>query len=186
MKTHTIIIYGTKYGSSKRYAERLGELLDVEVVDYREVGDLTQVERIIYIGSLYAGGVLGLRRMLRRVGDLRSKQLVLVTVGLSDPTNPTNRAHIREEIAKVVTEEQCGELSLHHLRGGIDYSHLSLKHRLMMSLLRAKVSRMDASERTAEDQLFLETYGSTVDFVDLDTILPLADALRSTDGGAPI
>lgn len=181
MKTHSIIIYGSKYGSSRKYAVRLGELLDVDVVDYREVGDLTQEERIIYIGSLYAGGVQGLRRTLRRVGVLRSKQLFLVTVGLSDPTDPTNRTHIREESAKVVTREDCGSLTIYHLRGGIDYSRLSLKHRLMMSLLRAKVSRMEASERTAEDQLFLETYGETVDFVDLDTLLPLAVALRSTD-----
>lgn len=182
MKAHTIIIYGTKYGSARRYAERLSELLDVDVVDYREVGDLTQEERIIYIGSLYAGGVQGLRRTLRRVGDLRSKQLFLVTVGLSDPTDPTNRAHIREEIAKVVTPADCATLTICHLRGGIDYSRLSLKHRLMMSLLRARVSRMDKQQLTAEDRLFLETYGETIDFVDLDTLLPLAAALRSKDG----
>ena len=56
-----IILYGTHYGSSKQYAEELSRRSGIACVSYEDAGDLSNYGRITYIGSLYAGGVLGLK-----------------------------------------------------------------------------------------------------------------------------
>lgn len=57
-----------------------------------------------------------------------------------------------------------------HLRGGIDYSKLSFKHKTMMSLLYSKVKKLPEEERTAEIRAMIETFDSKVDFVDYGSL----------------
>ena len=57
-----LIIYGSRYGSAKRYAERLAEMTGIEAVEYKEAKGLGDCDRIVYLGSLYAGGVTGLKQ----------------------------------------------------------------------------------------------------------------------------
>ena len=37
---NTIIIYGSQYGSTKRYAEQLAKLTELEAVDYKEAKEI--------------------------------------------------------------------------------------------------------------------------------------------------
>ena len=55
-----LIIYGSRYGSARRYAERLAEMTGLDAVEYNGVKDLDAYDSIVYLGSLYAGGVTGL------------------------------------------------------------------------------------------------------------------------------
>ena len=58
----TIIIYGSQYGSTKRYAKQLAEKTGITAVDYCDIKNIGEYDRIIYLGALYAGGVLGLKK----------------------------------------------------------------------------------------------------------------------------
>ena len=57
-----IIIYGSLHGAAKRYAEQLAQITGIEAKSFKEVKDVAQFERIIYIGAVYAGGVMGLKK----------------------------------------------------------------------------------------------------------------------------
>ena len=46
-----------------------------------------------------------------------------------------------------------------------------------MSLLCSKVSKMPEEELDEEQKTMLATYGGIVDFVDLDTLKPLAEVI---------
>lgn len=175
---HTIIIYGSRYGSTKRYAERLAETTGVEAVAYTEAGDLSGYDRIVFLGALYAGGVTGLTKT---VGKMAPRQeLIVATVGLADPSASDNIAHIRHSIKSQIPAHFYDESRIFHLRGAIDYKHLGMKHRVMMSLLHAKVAKMPKEELNSEAQAMLDTYGQVVDFVDFDMLNPLADALKAS------
>lgn len=52
-----IIIYGTQYGTAKKYAEELSRRTEIPCVSYEEIDDINIYGTIIYISSLYAGGV---------------------------------------------------------------------------------------------------------------------------------
>ena len=74
---NTLIIYGSQYGSTKRYAERLAELTGTEAVDYKEAKNLGGYDRIVYLGALCAGGVMGLKKTLGKMASC--KELFVVT-----------------------------------------------------------------------------------------------------------
>lgn len=86
-----IIVYGSQYGSARRYAEKLSERINIPAVSYKKARDLSGMKTMIYLGSLYAGGVLGLTKTLRGLSTRDGFKLILVTVGLSDPNEPENR-----------------------------------------------------------------------------------------------
>ena len=62
---NTLIIYGSQYGTTKRYAEKFAEMTHFPVVSYEDVKTLTDYERIICFGALYAGGVKGLKNTVK-------------------------------------------------------------------------------------------------------------------------
>lgn len=170
-----IIIYGSLHGSTKRYAECLKEITGIEAVNYKDAKELAKYDRIIYLGALYASGVMGLKKT---VGGLSQKQkLIVATVGLADPENPVNVGNIRNALKEQIPPHLYDETNIFHMRGAIDYSRLGLKHRVMMSLLCSKVSKMPEEELDDEQKAMLATYGGKVDFVDLDTLKPLLSAI---------
>lgn len=61
-----IIIYGSHYGTTKLYADKMSERTHIKKISYRQVQDLNQYQVIIYVGALYAGGVLGLSKTMKR------------------------------------------------------------------------------------------------------------------------
>ena len=64
------------------------------------------------------------------------------------------------------------------LRGAIDYQALSTKHRLMMKGLCAILRRQPVTERTADTQALLDSYGNAVSFIDFDTLAPIEAWLK--------
>ena len=66
-----------------------------------------------------------------------------------------------------------GESSL-----AIDYQALSTKHRLMMKGLCAILRRQPVTERTADTQALLDSYGNAVSFIDFDTLAPIEAWLK--------
>ena len=174
--TKQLIVYGSRYGSSERYAERLAEMTGTEAVEYKEAKDLDDYDRIVYLGSLYAGGVTGLKQT---VGKMSPRQeLIVSTVGLADPTDASNVAHIRQSIKGQIPAHFYDESRLFHLRGAIDYTKLNLKYRLMMSLLAKKVAKLPEEQQNAETRVMLETYGKQVDFVDFSSLQPIVDKIK--------
>ena len=81
----TIIIYGSCYGTTKIYAEALAERMGLHAVPYDRAGDLGGYQKIIYLGGLYAGGVKGLAKTVRKVDPTVCRRLAVITVGLADP-----------------------------------------------------------------------------------------------------
>ncbi|PWJ64110.1 Protoporphyrinogen IX oxidase, menaquinone-dependent (flavodoxin domain) [Fibrobacter sp. UWB15] len=173
---NTIIIYGSRYGSTKRYAERLAEITGLKAVFFKDVKSVAGYDRIVYLGALCAGGIMGLKKTV--CGLSASQELFVATVGLADPTDAENVYHIRGCLKKQVPTSHYDESKIFHLRGAIDYTRLSLKHRIMMKLLYSKVTKIPEAERNAEVRALIATYGKQVDFVNFDTLEPIAQILK--------
>ena len=176
-----ILLYASMYGTTRRYAEELSRRTGIPAVSYAEAPDLTGVDPVVYLGGLYAGGVLGMRKTLAGLTRREGQRLILVTVGLADPADPENREHIRAGLRRQLPPELLRRAECFHLRGGIDYAALTLRHRAMMAALRASLRRKPAERRSAEDRALLETYGGRVDFTDLRALEPV---VRGILGGA--
>jgi len=60
-----IIIYGSKYGTAKQYAMELSKKTNIKAESYKDIKNIDEYETIVYIGALYAGGVLGMTKTLK-------------------------------------------------------------------------------------------------------------------------
>lgn len=169
-KMNGIILYGTCYGSAKQYADELSRRTGHKSVSYEDAGDLSAYDRIVYIGSLYAGGVLGMAETLGKLADWQNKEIVIATVGLADTSDAENIANIRKGMLRQLPTEFLDHAKIVHLRGGIDYSRLNLKHKVMMGLLYRKAQNLPPEKKTAEVRAMIDTYNQVVDFVDLSRV----------------
>lgn len=196
----TLIVYGSEYGTTRRYAEKSAEITNLPVISYEDLthegrplcrskncgtpfgderkGDCKPslgYDRIIHFGGLYAGGVKGLKAT---IGALREDtKLIIVTVGLADVNDKENIENIRKSLSKQVPEKLLSITPIFHLRGGIDYQELSFKHRAMMTLLYNKVKKLPEEKKTAEIKAMIETFNSKVDFVDYNSLDPIVKAI---------
>ena len=181
-----IVIYGSQYGTARQYAEELAGRTGHEALPYGSVGDINQYDTIAYVGALYAGGVLGMKRTFAKLQSCERKTVVIATVGLADPTDSQNVSSIRNGMAKQLPAKLLQAAHVFHLRGGIDYSKLGFKHKTMMRLLHGKAQSLPEEEKTAEVRAMLNTYGKQVSFVDFDALDPLVAVLGQSRGVLPL
>ena len=99
---HIIVYTLDRVLSTRRYAEKLSEETGIPAVSYKDAPNLSGMKTIVYLGSLYAGGVLGLAKTLRNFSLQEGQKLLLVTVGLADPHRagkPAQYPHVSAKAA---------------------------------------------------------------------------------------
>lgn len=183
---HTVVIYESKYGSTKTYAQWIAEELACPIFERKEFNpkDFEKYEVIIYGGGLYAGGISGIKLMKENWNHLSNKKIILFTCGIADPANPENISSIRTSLQKTLSPEMMARIRLFHLRGRIDYSELNFIHKAMMAMLRRMLLKKDTASLTKEDRQLLAAYGKRTDFINRDTIIPLVKYAASlSDSG---
>lgn len=78
---NTIIVYASKYGTSKSYAKKLGELTETPVFSIFSL-PIQLPEKIIFVAPIYLGQIKDLKQLLKRL--LPENKLVLLLNGLFD------------------------------------------------------------------------------------------------------
>ena len=168
------VVYKSRYGSTKQYAEWIAAELNAPIFEASSVksAHLTSFDVVVFGGGLYASGISGLNIVTRTP----CKTLVVFTVGAADP----NKTDYSDILAKNFSQEMLSKIKVFHLHGGIDYQRLGFIHRMMMAMMKKiRIDSKPLNERTEEDRAFLETYGKRFDFVDKATIRPLVDYVRA-------
>ena len=178
----SIILYGSRYGATRRYALALSERTGIPACSYRDKPNLSDKKFVVVLGGLYAGGVLGLAKTLRHFSLQPGQTLliatVIATVGLADPGDPATRANLRASLQRQLPPGLLEQAQVFHLRGGIDYRKLTPAHRAVMGLLYRALCSKPAETLPAEDRALIETYGKQVDFTDLLTLTPMVEEIR--------
>ena len=172
--SNVAVIYKSKYGTTKQYAQWIADELNASLFESSEVkpSQLTNYDVVVYGGGLYAGGIIG----VKLVTENPCNCLIVFTVGAADP-DTTDYSAI---LSKNFTQDLLSKVKVFHLRGGIDYAKLSIVHKGMMAMLKRMVSKSKKSgaEVSEEDKVFLESYGGKIDFTNKAAIKPLIDYVR--------
>ena len=88
----TIVIYKTKYGSTKTYAEWIAKELDCKAVCTKEVkiDDLMNYDTIVYGGGLYAEVIAGVNLITKNLKKLKAgKNITYQATYLKDTVKNT-------------------------------------------------------------------------------------------------
>lgn len=175
-----IIVYGSEYGTTESYAKELSKRTGIKAVSYKAatVTALADCQTLVYLGGLYAGGILGLLQTVKRLPAQNSVNLILATVGLADTSNKVNTDAIAQSAQKQLSPTLFSRTKLFHLRGGIDYQQLKFIHRMMMKMMYAADKKRPPEKQTQESREMVATYGKKVCFVNFDALNPIEEALR--------
>ena len=170
------VVYKSKYGSTKRYAQWIAQELEAPLFEAAQIkpSELASYDVVVYGGGLYAGGINGVALVKKNP----CKSLVVFTVGLADP----NITDYSEVIKRNFPGDMQARTKVFHLRGGIDYTKLSLAHKGMMAIFKKSVTKKETARLTGEEKAIAETGGQNADFTDRDTIAPIVAFVREQLG----
>ncbi|MDO5547154.1 MAG: flavodoxin domain-containing protein [Eubacteriales bacterium] len=166
-----IIVYGSQYGTTQRYAEELSRQTGIPAIRSGEKADLSPYQTVIHMGGLYAGSVKGLKTTVKTISE--QAELIVVTVGLVDGSNAEGVENIRRSVRKQLPKAFCDKAPVFHLRGGMDYRKLSLGHKAMMQVAYRRAKALPEEKQTPEIQAVLATHHQAVDFVDFGALHPI-------------
>lgn len=174
---NTVVLYKSKYGSTKKYAKWISDELKADLYDSSNIKlkDILNYDVIVYGGGLYASGINGISFIRKNFNILKNKNIIVFTIGLS----PADSKELKSIIDKNFKEDMKKNIKFFHFRGGIDYKNLSFIHRIMMNMLRKMIMKKKKEDITDDEKAFLDTFGNKVDFADKNTIKPLVDYVKS-------
>lgn len=130
--SRTIVVYFSKTGFSRRYAQWLAEDLDCRAVPEKErkALDWAQYDTVILTGGLYAGQMAGLKWLERQLPRMQGKRIAAVAVGCAPMGNPA----LPENMEKLFG--RFPQIQGFYCQGGLDYQRMGPLHRAMMAVLR--------------------------------------------------
>ena len=175
-----IIVYASRYGPSREYAEKLSGLTGIPAFDRRRVPELPKEGPVVFIGGTYAGKVADLKKTLRGFVPSKEQPVIIAAVGLSDRSEPESAAAAEAEIEKQLPPAAAAQAKIFLLRGKIDYSVLKPFHRLALALMNSMSARLPESELPPESRIITETYGKKADFTDFGALNGIMAALSES------
>ena len=173
---NSIVVYSSKTGFVRKYAKWIAEELSTEAIpsDDVDIKDLMKYDTIIYGGSLYAVGIIGIKLIKKNLDKLRDKNLIVFATGAS----PSREEIIDEVRDKNFTKEEQRYIEFFYLRGGFDYDKLSMKDKMLMTLMKKRLEKK--KELTEDEKGLLEAYEEPVDFTDRGNIKELVNMAKKT------
>ncbi|PUU88456.1 flavodoxin domain-containing protein [Halanaerobium sp.] len=175
----TLIVYWSKTGFVKKYAEWLADELEADIITGAEITTvkLKEYDSYIFGGSLYAGGINGANFIKKNIKEFQNKKTIIFATGAS-----AAKTNIIEEIKnKNFTAAEQESFEFFYLRGGFNYNKLGFKDKILMSIMKWKLNRKNkkGEEITEEEKGMLAAYDNPVDFTNRNNIKELLAYLKS-------
>lgn len=176
----TVVIYKSKTGFTKKYAEWIAEGLSCDLFDASKISldSLKEYDTIIYGGGLYAGGINGLKFIIQNINKLQDKKIVVYATGAS----PSRQETIDEIRDRNITDEQQKKINFFYLRGGFNFKKLGPVNKLLMNILKWQLMRKDKDKLTADERGMLAAYDIPVDFTRKEYLNELIAYVKPSPG----
>lgn len=171
----TVVVYRSKSGYVRKYAEWIAERLSADLFDARQVdaGRLTAYDAVVYGGGLYIGGINGVKLIVENLDKLRGKKVAVFAVGAT----PGRKEEIEEVRDKNFTAEQLQQIRFFYMRDGFDFGRLKPVDKVLMTLLKWMLKRK--KNPTADERGMLAAYERPVDFTSRSNIEELVAYITS-------
>ncbi len=159
-----VIVYESKTGFTKRYAEMLAAKTGLKVFHVKEISKISQDEEIIFLGWIKVGKIQGLNKV--------RKYNVKAVCG-----SGTGRT-AEPDVETVVARNNIKGIPFFYLRGGcLPLKKMKGMDRIMLSMfVKMLKSRKDKDERTEES---IDIIVNGFDGVKEENLEPLLEWLKS-------
>ena len=175
MSKKVIVVYCSKTGFTKKYAEWIAEEIDSDLIEASKlrINDLIKYETIVYGGALYAKGINGLKLFLKKIEEMKDKKLIVFFLGAT----PLHEGIKEEVINSNFSKEQQESIKFFMLRGGFNFNCLNIMDKFAMFLLKLKLETK--KNLTPDEKGMLSSYSRPIDFTDKKYIIPIVNEIRN-------
>ena len=173
---NTVVIYKSKYGSTKAYAQWIAQELGCSAIDAKNVKaeDLSGYDTIVYGGGLYAEVINGVTLITKNLDKLEGKRLVIYTTGLTP-------LDCRDYYDKMVVEKNfkphmCDKIKIYNFLGKMIIDELSIVHRTALKTLKKIMSGKE--NPTEMEKMLIDLCEQSGDFSDREAIKDLVEYVK--------
>lgn len=182
--TTVLITYASQYGYTKRYAhwvsEQLGSSYRCELlsIDCLTEAAIEKSDAVVVGLSDYGGLLTGANLLKKYTEPLIQRPLALFTVSFSG-LEGSSQEKLDAMLAKNVKEALVNHAFIAcHVRGGLDHTRLSLKHKAALTGIRSAIVAIP--RKSLAHQQMLDSFSAkTVDYSSSEQIEPLVAALKT-------
>lgn len=169
-----VVIYESKTGFTKRYAEWIAEELKCDIFDYESVSlpSITKYSLIIYGTRIHAGKVDGLKKIKALFAN-NTNIIVFATGGTPSAAENTINTIWKTSFS----EDELIKIPHFYMQGGLNYGKMGVVDRLIMKTLAKILSRKKGKN---SDEIGCEqAIGSSYDISSREYILPLVQFVQA-------
>lgn len=170
-----IIIYQSKYGSTKKYAQWLKEETGFDVIEAKKAkaDTMNGYDTVVLCGAVYASGIAGISYLRKNKNALSGKRTAVFCVGASPYDDKA-----LEEIKNHNLKDDLKDLPLFYGRGAWDEEAMTFTDRTMCRMLQKSVRKKDPSEYEPWMTALMCAVGQKCDWTDKKYLEPLLDYIE--------
>ena len=168
-----IVVYKSRYGSAKAYAEWIAEALSCQTADVKaiEIDELCKYDTIIYGGGLYAEVIAGISIITKNLDKLAHKKIAIYTTGITP-------IDCREYYDKLVVEKNFkngvpDNIRIFNFLGKMLIDELSVVHKTAIVSLKKLMS--GKKNPTDMEKLLIDLCDCDGDYTDKESIKELVE-----------
>ncbi|MBR3464828.1 MAG: flavodoxin [Clostridiales bacterium] len=167
-----IVIYKSKYGSTKKYAEWIREStgFDMAEADKFRPDELGKYDTVIFGGGIYAGGIAGIAFLKKNIARLHGKNLAVFCCGAS----PYD-ADFMKALKERNMPGEMSDIPLFYCRGGCDIANLHFADKTLCKMLVKAVAKKDPAQREVWETALVEASETACDWTDKAYITPILE-----------
>jgi len=169
----TLVVYKSKYGSTKQYAEWIAQDIGATAlpVDDAKPEMLDGVGTLVFGGHLHASSIAGSKFVRSNWERLKGKNVIIFTVSGSQPDDPDLQAAVAGNFPASI-REKAAVFYLRGRAGKLDFLDSTL---MLFPKMKAYLEYMKTKDKGA-----LEAFEKmhTFDFVSRESIAPIVKKVR--------
>ncbi len=158
-----VILYQSKYGATKKYADWLVEETGYDCVETKnaKVENLQNYDVIILGGGVYASGIAGLQFLKKNISQLADKKIAVFAVGAS----PYDEKAINQ-IRDMHFKDALNNIPLFYCRGAWDEDKMKFFDKTLCKMLKKAVSKQNPDEYEPWQKALMCAVGKKCDWTD--------------------
>ena len=170
-----IILYTSKYGSAKKYADWLHEAAGFDTLEAKkaDVNTLSGYDTVILGGGIYAGGIAGLSFFKKNISALKGKKLA-VYYCCASPYDEEADEQLKAHSLKGGLED----IPCFYCRGAFDLGSMHFADRTLCKMLIKSVSKKDPGTLAVWEKALLEAGDKACDWTDKEYLDPLIEYIN--------
>lgn len=170
----TLIVYCSKTGFTRKYAQWLRDDLDCDCVPFgeRHSADLSKYGAVAFGSGCYVGKINKLNWFKHQMPNLEGKKLAVFFTGAMGP-DPSDIRRLEKE--NFTPGELC-RVKTFYLQGGLNYAGMNPMDKMLMAVFRQMLRSQSGSPR---HRVMLQNVEQSFDKTERENLRPLEEYLKS-------